>query len=553
MRKLMVCMAVLGMGWGVGAAAGQEHEHPAATSAPGAEAAPPLSDNLGSYHMAVTTRSAVAQRYFDQGLRLTYGFNHPEAIKAFAEGARLDSTCAMCWWGIAYAMGPNINAPMDTAAAKPAWEALQQAVRFATGVSAKEQAFIHALEARYSERPAADRSSLDSAWSRAIGDVAKRYPKDDEAATLYAESLMDLRPWNYWNNAGKPRVPATLEMVAVLERVTRRSPNHPGACHFYIHAVEASNDAAKALPCAERLASLVPGAGHLVHMPTHIYMRLGRWERAADGNVHATHVDQQYIEERHPTGVYAIGYVPHNFHVMWGALQMLGRSGDALQAARDVESRVPVEIMRAVPPFEAYGAVMVTTLARFSRWDEILRTPAPPADLRFATGMWYWAQGLALAAKGRVDEAGAARDSVAAIRDASPKGSMANLNQRSALLGVAERHLAGELLARQGKTEEAIAALREGIAIEDELTYSEPADWAMPLRQPLGARLLAAGRPKEAETAFRKDLMRYPENGWSLNGLSRSLAAQGRAKEAAAVEARFRKVWSRADVQIATR
>jgi tetratricopeptide (TPR) repeat protein len=553
MRGLIVCTAVIGMGLGAGTAAGQEpgHEHPAAATTPAEMESTPLYDNLGSYHLAVTTRSPVAQRYFDQGIRLTYGFNHDEAIKAFSAGAGLDSTCAMCWWGIAYALGPNINLPMDTAAVKPAWEALQQAVRFAPGVSPKEQAFIHALEARYSSTPAADRPSLDSAWARAIGEVAKRYPRDDDAATLYAESLMDLRPWNYWNNAGKPRVPATLETVAVLERVTRRNPNHPGACHFYIHALEASNDAARALPCAERLASLVPGAGHLVHMPTHVYMRLGRWELAAEGNVHATHVDQQYVEERHPTGVYAIGYVPHNFHVMWGALQMLGRSADALQAARDVESRVPVEIMRAVPPLEVYGVPVVWTLARFSRWDEILQMPAPPADLRFTTGMWHWACGLAFAAEGRFDEAAAARDSVAAIRAASPEGSMVNLNQRSALLGVAERHLTGELLASQGRTEEAIGALREGIAIEDELTYAEPADWAMPLRQPLGALLLAAGRPKEAETAFREDLVRYPENGWSLNGLARSLTAQGRAKEAAAAAARFRKVWSRADVQIA--
>jgi hypothetical protein len=306
---------------------------PGNVAAQNEHAGTPLYRDLGSYHMPVSTRSLVAQQYFDQGVRLTYGFNHDEAIKAFREGARLDSTCAMCWWGVAYALGPNINVPMDTAAVKPAWEALQQAVRAARLVGPKDQAYIRALQARYAPDPAADRAALDSAWSRAIGAVSRRYPGDDDAATLYAESLMDLRPWNYWSNAGKPRAPSTLETVTVLERIVKRRLEHPGACHFYIHAVEASTFAARAVPCAERLGSLVPGAGHLVHMPTHIYIRLGRWEDAVKHNAQAVHVDQAYVEARHPTGVYPIGYVPHNYHVMWEALNMLGRSAEALSAA----------------------------------------------------------------------------------------------------------------------------------------------------------------------------------------------------------------------------
>jgi tetratricopeptide (TPR) repeat protein len=549
-------LATVGMIVAAGTAGAQEHEHqghqPGMTMAAADSAAgdrTPLYDNLGTYHMTVTTASPVAQQYFDQGLRLTYGFNHDEAIKSYREGIREDSTCAMCWWGVAYALGPNINVPMDTAAVRPAWEAVQQAVRLAPGVSPREQAYIRALQSRYSSDPAAARPPLDSAWARAIGEVARRYPKDDDAATLHAEALMDLRPWNYWNNAGKPRAPSTLETVAILERVVKRRLDHPGACHFYIHAIEASTFAARAVPCAERLGSLVPGAGHLVHMPTHIYMRLGRWDEAVEDNTHAAHVDSEYLAARHPTGVYPIGYVPHNYHVMWEALSMLGRSEEALTAARTIVDKVPADVVRMIPPFEYYSPVVLFTLARFSRWDDILKEAAPAPDLRYTTGVWHYARGLAYAAKGALDSAAAERDSVAAIAAAIPPEATANLNSMRTLLQIGERHLAGALAAGRKQTDDAVRALRAGIALEDELTYDEPSAWAVPLRQQLGAVLLAAGRPKEAETAYREDLVRYPNNGWSLHGLAESLKAQGRAKEAEAADAKFRKAWERADVK----
>jgi tetratricopeptide (TPR) repeat protein len=518
----------------------QEHEQQERT---------PLYDNLGTYHMAVTTGSPVAQRYFDQGLRLTYGFNHDEAIKSYREGIREDSTCAMCWWGVAYALGPNINAPMDTAAVQPAWEAVQRAVKLAPLVSQRERAYIRALQARYAADPPANRAPLDSAWANAIGEVSRHYPRDDDAATLHAEALMDLRPWNYWNNAGKPRAPSTLETVTILERIVNRTLDNPGACHFYIHAIEASNFAARALPCAERLGSLVPGAGHLVHMPTHIYMRVGRWEDAAEHNVHAVHVDQEYVEARHPTGVYPIGYVPHNYHVMWEALDMLGRSEDALAAAHTIVAKVPAEVVRMIPPFEYYSPVVLFTLVRFSRWDDVLKEAAPDPGLRYTTGIWHYARGLAFAAKGKLDSAAVERDSLGAIATAMPPDAMANLNSMRTLLQIGERHLAGDLAARQKRTDDAVRAIRAGIALEDELTYDEPSAWALPLRQQLGALLLAAGRPKEAETAYREDLVRYPNNGWSLHGLAASLKARGRTKEAAAADAKFQKAWARADVK----
>ena len=303
------------------------------------------------------------------------------------------------------------------------------------------------------------------------------------------------------------------------------------------------------MPCADRLGSLVPGAGHLVHMPTHIYVRLGRWEEAVRHNTEAVHVDQAYVDARHPTGVYPIGYVPHNYHVMWEALNMLGRSAEALAAARTIVEKVPPDVVRAIPPFEYYSPVVLFTLARFSRWDEVLAESAPPADLRYTLGVWHYVRGLALAAKGDLPAATVERDSVAAIAARIPPEMTANLNSERALLEVAQHHLTADIAARRHSTDEAVRAMRAGIAIEDDLTYDEPAAWALPLRQQLGAILLAAARPKEAERAFREDLQRYPRNGWSLHGLAQALRAQGRTKAAAPIEAEFAKTWSRADVK----
>jgi tetratricopeptide (TPR) repeat protein len=529
----------------------QEHQHPPGQPTQDAEATP-LYDNLGTLHREVTTRSQVAQQYFDQGLRLTYAFNHDEAIKSFKQGLKHDSTCAMCYWGVAYALGPNINLPMDTSAMRPAWEAVQQAVKYSASVTPIERAYIEALAKRYSPAAGANRAPLDSAWARAIGTVAYAYPRDDDAATLYAEALMDLRPWDYWTNGGRPKAPSTMEQLKVVERVVKRNPDHPGACHYYIHAIEASNAAYKALPCAQRLGSLMPGAGHLVHMPTHIYIKLGRWDLAAEHNAHAVHADEQYIGERHPTGVYPMGYYPHNFHVMWYALNMLGRSEAALEAARKIGEKVPVEVVRQVPPFEQYTPTSLYTLARFSKWDEILQQPAPPKDLRYATAAWRYVRGLAYAAQGNLDRAAVERDSLKAIAEATPAGKMVGLNSAKTILGVAQSHLAGEMAAKQGGTDEAVTHLNRAIEQEDELVYEEPPAWYLPMRQRLGAILLAASRPVQAEKAFRADLVRRPENGWSLFGLAQSLKAQNRVKAAAKVEARFEKAWKTADVKLAT-
>jgi tetratricopeptide (TPR) repeat protein len=550
--KTMTFGLSLGLLAFAGRLSGQEHQHP--PGQPTTETAvAPLYDNLGTLHHEVTTRSQVAQQYFDQGLRLTYAFNHDEAVKSFKQALAYDSTCAMCYWGIAYALGPNINLPMDSSVVRPAWDASYNAVRLSVNVSPKERAYIDALSKRYSADPKANRASMDTAWARAIGAVSRKYPDDDDAAVLYAEALMDLRPWNYWSNAGKSLAPSTKEQVKVLEQIVKRNPDHPGACHFYIHAIEASPDARKALPCAQRLGSLMPGAGHLVHMPTHIYIKLGEWDLAAEHNEHALHADEEFINERHPTGVYPLGYYTHNFHVMWYALNMLGRSEDALKTARTIGEKIPPDVVKQIPSLEYYSPALLYTLVRFSRWDDILRQPAPASHLRYTTGSWHYARALAYTAKDQPDSAAIEQDALVAIAEAMPADLMMNLNSGKALLEIAKAHLAGEMAARQGRVDAAVLQLQAAIQGEDQLIYEEPPAWYMPLRQRLGAILLSAGRPGKAEKIFRDDLDRRPENGWSLYGLAQSLRAQNKVKAAGKIEERFEEAWKTADVKLALR
>jgi tetratricopeptide (TPR) repeat protein len=533
---------------------GQEHHHPPGMpTAESTGAETPLYRNLGTLHHTITTASDKAQEYFDQGLRLTYAFNHDEAIKSYRQALTYDSTCAMCYWGIAYALGPNINLPMDTSLVRPAWDAAYNAVRLSINVSPKERAYIDALSKRYSADPATNRASLDTAWARAMGAVSRRYPEDDDAATLYAEALMDLRPWNYWTNSGKAKAPSTKEQLRVVEQIVKRNPDHPGACHFYIHAIEASTEAHKALPCARRLGSLMPGAGHLVHMPTHIYIKLGQWDLAAEHNAHALHADEEFIRDRHPTGAYPMGYYPHNFHVMWYALNMLGRSQDAVKAARNIGDKVSPEVVKQVPGLEYFSPALLYTLVRFSRWDDILRQPAPPRHLGYTTGIWRYARALAYTGRHQADSAAIEQDSLLAIAAVTAPEQMMNLNSAKALLDIAVAHLAGEMAAEKGVTDEAVKQLQVAVRGEDELIYEEPPAWFMPLRQRLGAILLAAGRPVQAEKAYREDLARRPENGWSLFGLAQSLRAQNKTEAAAKIEQRFEQAWKTADVKLALR
>lgn len=525
----------------------------AATGAGAQDAGVPLYDDLGDHHYAVTTSVPEAQRYFDQGLRLYYAFNHAEAVRAFGEAARLDPRCAVCHWGTALAYGPNINLPMDSASAVAAYDALRRAQALAEHASPKERALIDALAARYASPPPADRAGLDSAYARAMSEVVERYPDDPEARALYAEALMDLSPWYYWERDGTPR-PRTQELLAQLERVIADDPDHPGANHFYIHAVEAV-DPERAVPMAERLAGLMPGAGHLVHMPGHIYVRVGRYADAIRANEHAVHADETFIQDQSPAfGVYTAGYYPHNYDFMAFAASMIGRSEQAIHAAERMAEIAPEEMLRApgMTFLQHHRTRHLQFKVRFGRWDEILAAPAPPEDLPHARGIWHYARGRALAATG--DLAGAEAE-LARLRAVAGDPSLAEarleFNSPVTVLEIAAEVLAGHVAAERDDFTDAVAHLREAARLEDGMVYGEPPEWTVPVRQELGMVLLDAGRPAEAERAFREDLERFPENGWSLHGLARALRAQGRAAEADAAMERFRTIWRDADVQLA--
>jgi len=357
-------------------------------------------DGLSSWHMPITA-TPIAQKYFDQGMRLVYAFNHDEAIRAFREAARVDPDCAMAWWGVAYALGPNYNMPLDAEHERAAREALVRAQALASRAPAQEQAYVSAVALRYGD---GDRKALDRAFADAMRELAQRFPDDLDAATLYAESLMVLRPWALWSPDGRAE-PGTPEILSTLETVLAKDPDHPGANHYYIHAVEASPEPERALASAGRLPGLVPGAGHLVHMPSHVYMRLGRYAEASDANARAIAVDEAYIAREKPQGVYPMMYYPHNLHFLWAAATMEGRSADAIRAARQVTAMAAPEMVRAMPVAEYFVPTAWLALARFGHWKELLAEPAPPGDLRWAHGMWAYARGLALAATGRFGEA----------------------------------------------------------------------------------------------------------------------------------------------------
>jgi len=492
----------------------------------GAESAQvPLYDNLGSLHYPITTVVPLAQRYFDQGLRLYYAFNHQEAVRSFQEAARLDPKCAMCYWGVALAYGPNINAPMDVAGGRLAYAAIQQASQRATRVSNREQALIRALATRYTAESSADRMELDAAYSRAMADVVQRFTNDREAKTLYAESLMDLSPWDYWTADGKPK-PSTITLLSQFEQVLAAEPDHPGANHFYIHAVEAVQPE-RALAAAERLASLMPGAGHLVHMPGHIYIRVGRYEDAIKANEHAVHADEIYIRDYSPAiGIYVLGYYPHNYDFLAFAASMIGREAQAIAAADKIAALVPQELLHepGMAFLQHHQTRHLQMRVRFGRWDELLNAEGPSEDLPHARAMWLYAHGRALAARSHLKAADAALVQLRAIAQNSRARSLRlEFNAAGAVLDIAVEVLAGHIVAAKGDLPGAISHLREAVRLEDALVYGEPPEWTVPVREELGVLLLKAGRAGEAEQVFREDLKRFPKNSWSQQGLTDAL------------------------------
>lgn len=511
---------------------------------------PRLLTGLGSHRRAISTTVPLAQRYFDQGLVLTYGFNHGGAIDAFREAARLDPHCAVCFWGVAYAYGPNINAPMGPEGATDAFAALGEARARLAHASPLERELIEALSARYAPDPQpADRRPLDLAYAEAMRAVAARHPADDDVQALFAESLMDLSPWNYWQDDGAPRE-GTLEALAAVEGVLARDAYHPGAIHFLIHLVERF-EPERAESAADRLAGLAPDAGHLVHMPAHIYWRVGRYRDAWRINEAAAASDVAFLTWCRSLPFYAAAYLTHNLHFLWAAAAAEGRGDVALTAARRLATATPAHEIAAFPPIEDFLTVPVLTLVRFGRFDAALAEPAPDPALRYASAFHHYARGLAFVRKGRLAEADAELDAVAAAAaDPVLQQLVFFEGPVSRRVEVAQHHLAGELAAAERRLPAAVAELEAAVAIQDTLGYVEPPPFYFPVRQALGAVLLDAGRAPDAEAAYRKDLAQHPKNGWSLFGLAQALRAQGKGAEARWAEQGFTTAWARADVEL---
>ncbi|BCA55211.1 hypothetical protein W02_23510 [Nitrospira sp. KM1] len=511
---------------------------------------PPLFENLGALHHPITTTSETAQRYFDQGLRLVYAFNHEEAIRSFEQAALLDPQAPMPHWGIALALGPNINAAMSKDDERRALEAIKQAKARAAGGGELDKAYVDALTKRYIAAKGGRRAVLNKAYADAMRSVWRQYRHDPDAGVLFAEALMDLHPWDLWTADGSPKA-GTDEIVSALETVLETHPEHPGACHLYIHAVEASMHPERALPCADRLASLMPGAGHLVHMPAHIYARLGKYHDSAEHNAQAARVDEAYLASRHLSGDYADGYYSHNLHFLWSSVTMEGRSVESLRAARTLLGTITDDEVRHNRLKEQYVTAKLFTWIRFGRWEELLKEPPPPKDFRLVESVWRLGRGLALSATGRFPGAAGEQHALAGLtkqirRTRSPEEKIEREQIR-----IAERMLAGEIAVRRGHYGEAIKALQEAVRLEEALPYSEPPLWPLSVRHYLGAALLLAQRQAEAEAVYRADLKRYPENGWALFGLAQSLKAQQKEDEASEVARRFVKAWEHADVNLA--
>jgi tetratricopeptide (TPR) repeat protein len=531
--------------------AGPNHVHykePAQQSASPTGALAPRLQKLGTHLFPVSTKNKQAQLFMNQGLNLSYAFNHAEAGRAYREAARLDPDLAMAYWGEALALGPNINAPMDPNNEPKALEVIQKAVSLKAKASPREQALIEALTQRYSGH-AEDRRARDVAYADAMRKVHLQFPDDEDIAMLYVESVMDLRPWGYWTRDGTP-YERTSEVVALTEKVIARNPQHPGALHFYIHLMEAYQ-ADKAEAAADRLLTLMPAAGHMVHMPAHIYQRVGRYADAQRSNEMAIAADEDYISQCRAQGLYPMAYYPHNLHFLWFAATAEGNSKLAIEAARKAASQVTDETLKAVPLLAGFRVVPYYALTRFGKWDEMLREPEPPTVSAYLSGMWHYARGTAFLGKGQMDSAGQEFAKLSELMtDKSLDQPLFSPNTGRAVLTIAQEVLGGEMAAAKQDYDAAIAHLERAVRLEDALVYTEPAEFHYPPRHALGAVLLEAKRPAEAETVYWEDLKRNRENGWALFGLMQALKAQGKNEDAAMVEARFKKAWAHADVTL---
>ena len=536
-------------------AAAQVHD-PRALAADPANAQTPLAprlQGLGTHVFVVTTRNPDSQGFFNQGFRLTLGFNHSEALRAFKEAARLDPNNAMAYWGIALALGPNLNLPMLPEVAPSAYRAIQRALALKARVSPREQAYINALATRYRPQFEADRSTLDAAYVDAMAGLVQHYPDDLDAATLYAAAIMNTNPWDYWYNDGSPK-PGTEQVIGILQSVIDRNPNHPGAHHYLIHTVEAVRPELGEAS-ADRLGQLMPGAGHLVHMPSHIYMRVGRYADSYRANELAIEADEGYITQCRSQGLYPLGYYPHNIHFLAWSAMFQGRSQAALDAARKVAGKFPsFGAENTWGLNETFLSQPMFVLVRFGRWQAMLAEPKPHQDARYMNGIWHYGRGLAQLHQGKQGRAKKELKQLSKLRQAvsEDKAYVIGFGAAVTLLTIAEEVLRGELAASDQDYDTAIAHLSRAVRLEDGLLYNEPPDWYFPVRHLLGAVLFEAGRPDEAEVVYWEDLRRNPENGFSLFGLGQALQAQGKDADLAVVDRRFQAAWRDADVRLSS-
>ncbi len=516
----------------------------------------PLFDGMGKHHHPITTSDPDAQRYFDQGLVIDFAFNHAESARSFRAAQNLDPNCAMCFWGEALALGPNINVTSDGKVVmsdderRTAYAAIQKAVALQDQerLTEVERDYIDALATRYNGDPSTDREPLDLAYVDAMRKLHHKYPEDDDAASLFAESMMNTMPWDYWLDPENPK-PLTEEVLAALEGVLDRNPEHPLAIHLYIHAVEASSTPERAEAPADTLRDLVPGAGHLVHMPSHIYWRVGRYADASEANVMAAAVDEAYIAACNAQGFYPAAYYPHNIHFLWAASSMEGRSAVAIDAARKVAANVRLEMIDEFPGVEFFNTIPLLALVQFGRWDDVLAEPAPPAHLEYSQAIWHYARATAYAKQGKLDDARAEHAKLVPLRDETDVVFLDSIYYPATmLLTIADALVQGEIAMAEDRHDDAIALFTLAVETQDELPYTEPPFWYYPTRHTLGKALLTAGRAADAEEVYRVDLEQYPRNGWALYGLMQALEAQD--KDASEVRGRFEKIWAQADVTL---
>jgi len=511
----------------------------------------PLMENLGKHGMKVSTKNDRAQLFFNQGINLYYGFNHLEAYRSFREVARLDPDCAMAYWGQALSLGPNINLPMDPADTETVYKAVQKAIALKDKASPMEQLLINALSKRYTAEALKDRKSLDEAYASAMEEAAKQFPQHADVKTLYAESLMDLHPWDFWKN-GKAQ-PWTARPVELINDVVSANPNHPGANHLNIHILEASPEPEKAAVSADRLVDLVPGSGHLVHMPSHIYIRLGRYVEGVESNERAVKTDEEYIAQCKVQGVYPLFYYPHNYHFLLACAQMAGMSDKSAATAEALKKNIPVEIMN-IPDFvtlQHWYAMPWYNMVRFGKWSEILQISEPADSLKYVKSVWHYARGMAYTRTSKLSEAKSELANLKKlVADPFMDYTISGFNSFKNVLSIGQNILEGEIEASQKNYDKAIQLVTNAVEIEDNLLYQEPPDWYHPSRQVLGGILLEAKKPSHAEQRFREDLNLYRKNGWSLYGLYQSLQAQGKKKEAMEAKKEFDKAFAKADITL---